>query len=259
MGVPKASLEWHGSTLVRRIAGLVERAVDGPVVVVRAVDQALPVLPSRFEVVEDIEPDAGPMAGIVAGLLAVGARAQTSFVAATDLALIRPALVRAVVESLTDGYDLSVPETGKRLHLLAAAYSARVIPVAQSMLAGSDRRLSDLVATCSTRIVGEAELLADARLAADDPKLMSLTNLNDVDAYRTAVDLPLPLVTVCRVGPPDRPGNVARSDVRAATLGAAIREAALFSAGMSFVRINGAPAPLEDDEPLVDGDVVELG
>ena len=33
MGSPKAALEWHGSTLLRRVAGIVGRAVDGPVVV----------------------------------------------------------------------------------------------------------------------------------------------------------------------------------------------------------------------------------
>ena len=36
MGRPKASLEWHGSTLLHRVTGIVSRAVDGPVVVVRA-------------------------------------------------------------------------------------------------------------------------------------------------------------------------------------------------------------------------------
>ena len=32
MGAPKAWLDWHGSTLLRRVAGIVARAVDGPVV-----------------------------------------------------------------------------------------------------------------------------------------------------------------------------------------------------------------------------------
>src|ERR687897_869016 len=43
MGRPKATLDWHGSTLLRRAAGIVGRAVDGPVVVVRAAGQELPV------------------------------------------------------------------------------------------------------------------------------------------------------------------------------------------------------------------------
>jgi molybdopterin-guanine dinucleotide biosynthesis protein A len=46
MGRPKALLDWHGSTLVHRAAGLVAREVDGPVVVVRAAGQPLPALPA---------------------------------------------------------------------------------------------------------------------------------------------------------------------------------------------------------------------
>src|SRR5215213_7709623 len=45
MGTPKAALEWHGSTLLRRVVGVVARSVDGPVVVVRAPGQQLPALP----------------------------------------------------------------------------------------------------------------------------------------------------------------------------------------------------------------------
>jgi len=39
MGTPKAALEWHGSTLLRRTVGIVARATGGPVVVVRAAGQ----------------------------------------------------------------------------------------------------------------------------------------------------------------------------------------------------------------------------
>ena len=53
MGSPKAALEWHGSTLLRRVCGIVGRAVYGPIVVVRAPGQALPALPDSIEVVED--------------------------------------------------------------------------------------------------------------------------------------------------------------------------------------------------------------
>ncbi|HEV2753369.1 MAG TPA: NTP transferase domain-containing protein, partial [Solirubrobacteraceae bacterium] len=53
MGAAKAALEWHGSTLLRRVAGLVARGVDGPVVVVRAPGQALPALPATIELADD--------------------------------------------------------------------------------------------------------------------------------------------------------------------------------------------------------------
>jgi molybdopterin-guanine dinucleotide biosynthesis protein A len=41
MGVPKAALEWHGSTLLRRTCGVLQRAGLQPVVVVRAPGQEL--------------------------------------------------------------------------------------------------------------------------------------------------------------------------------------------------------------------------
>ena len=52
MGSPKAALEWHGSTLLRRTVGILARATGGPVVVVRAWGQELPPLPPDVEVVD---------------------------------------------------------------------------------------------------------------------------------------------------------------------------------------------------------------
>jgi molybdopterin-guanine dinucleotide biosynthesis protein A len=50
MGSAKATLEWHGSTLLQRTVGIAVRAVDGPVFVVRAPGQQLPALPAPVEV-----------------------------------------------------------------------------------------------------------------------------------------------------------------------------------------------------------------
>ncbi|MGH2944224.1 MAG: NTP transferase domain-containing protein, partial [Solirubrobacteraceae bacterium] len=67
MGRPKATLDWHGSTLVRRAVGLVGRVVDGPVVVVRAQGQELPRLPPQVEIARDARDGRGPLQGICAG------------------------------------------------------------------------------------------------------------------------------------------------------------------------------------------------
>src|ERR671913_789006 len=84
MGTPKAGLEWHGSTLLRRVVGLVQRGVDGPVVVVRAAGQELPPLPSSVDVLDDETVAAGPLQGIATGLSAVQDSAQTAVVRSTD-------------------------------------------------------------------------------------------------------------------------------------------------------------------------------
>ena len=71
MGTPKAALEWHGSTLLRRVTGIVARAAGGPVVVVRAPGQELPALPRGVEIAEDAREGRGPLQGLAAGLAAV--------------------------------------------------------------------------------------------------------------------------------------------------------------------------------------------
>ena len=100
MGSPKAALEWHGSTLLRRVTGVVARAVDGPVVVVRAPGQTLPELPPGIEVVEDPREGLGPLQGLAAGLRAIEDRADAAYLSATDVPFLHPGFVRAVVRAL---------------------------------------------------------------------------------------------------------------------------------------------------------------
>jgi hypothetical protein len=63
MGAPKAGLDWHGSTLLGHVVGVVGRGA-GPVVVVRAPGQALPALPAGVRVVEDAREGRGPLEGL---------------------------------------------------------------------------------------------------------------------------------------------------------------------------------------------------
>src|SRR5258707_12205457 len=94
MGTPKAALEWHGSTLLRRTVGIMSRVADGPVVVVRAPGQALPALPPQVDVVDDPREGLGPVQGLAAGLAATADRAEVAFVCSTDLPFLPPAFVR---------------------------------------------------------------------------------------------------------------------------------------------------------------------
>src|SRR3989442_12672846 len=80
MGTPKAALEWHGSTLLRRTAGIISRVTDGPVVVVRAPGQALPALPPQIEVVDDPREGLGPVQGLAARLAALTRRGENPLV-----------------------------------------------------------------------------------------------------------------------------------------------------------------------------------
>ncbi|MBA3745972.1 MAG: molybdenum cofactor guanylyltransferase, partial [Solirubrobacterales bacterium] len=144
MGVPKALLEWHGSTLLRRAVGIVGRAV-GPVVVVRAAGQELPPLPARTEVVEDALEGRGPLQGIAAGLEAIGDRAALVFVTAVDAPLLHPALVEYVLRSLTYDCDVALPHAHGFPQPLAAAERMSIAARLDELLAEGRLATRDLL------------------------------------------------------------------------------------------------------------------
>jgi molybdenum cofactor guanylyltransferase len=218
MGEPKALLDWHGSTLVRRAVGLVGRVVDGPVVVVRAAGQALPALPAATELAEDARDARGPLQGIAAGLAAIGARADIVFVTGVDAPLLHPALVRHVIASLRGQDDVALPLANGFAQPLAAAYRAATVgPLIDALLAEDSLGTRPLMRRCRVRRLDEAALLADPAVAALDPELLSLHNLNDRAEYAAAHARPQPLVTVHGRGTL-RAATLARAGVGAAVL-----------------------------------------
>jgi molybdenum cofactor guanylyltransferase len=192
MGSSKAALEWHGSTLLAHVTGLLLRCVGGPVVVARAPDQPLPPLDPAVEIVDDPVEHAGPMQGIATGLAAVGGRAAGAFVASTDLPLLRPAFVAAVLRMLDGDVDVVQPDVHGHPQPLAAAYRTAIVPHLASLIAaGRVRPAHDLGGLRLLR-PDAAVLLADPVLAAADPALDSLVNVNRPADYAAVRARPLP-------------------------------------------------------------------
>ena len=188
MGVPKAGLEWHGSTLLHRTAALLARTVGGPVVVVRAPGQQLPDLPSGVEVVADPVEGLGPMQGIAAGLAAVADRAPVAFVCSTDLPFLHPAFVRRVLRGFDEpGIDLVLPVARGYRQPLAAGYRTALADLLGKLVAAGNLRPGMLLEHCRVRQLNDAELLADAELARFDPDLDSLLNINAPEDYAAAL------------------------------------------------------------------------
>jgi molybdopterin-guanine dinucleotide biosynthesis protein A len=254
MGEPKATLEWHGSTLLRRTTGVLARAVDGPVVVVRAPAQPLPPLPDDVELVDDPVEGLGPVQGIAVGLAAVAGRAEAAFVCSTDLPFLHPAYILRVLD-LLEG-DAVLPHARGHRQPLATCYRTALAPVLAQMADDRQLKLGQLFERCRTRRTDDAELLAGPRLRTLDPALDSVVNVNEPAEYRAARERPAPEVRVQRFGALARRGGPAPATARAATLGAAAAAVGLELDRHVVAALNGDQITRDPQTPLVAGDSV---
>jgi molybdenum cofactor guanylyltransferase len=260
MGTPKAALEWHGSTLLRRVVGVVGRSVDGPVVVVRASGQTLPWLPDGVEVVEDAREGRGPLQGLAAGLAAVRDRAHAAYVSSTDVPLLHPRFIRRVLAGLDDDVDVVLPEVGGFRHPLAAVYRTELADVVERLIAEDRMRPAFLFESCRVRRLDADALLADPALAALDPDLDSVLNLNEPSDYEAARARPAPEVTVRVFGALRRLSTIGRDPalVAAATVGEAAAASGLSLDEHVVAALNGDQITRDPQAPLVAGDGVSF-
>ena len=256
MGSPKAALEWHGSTLLRRVTGIVARSVDGPVVVVSAPGQALPALDGAVEVVADEREGRGPLQGLAAGLAAVSARADVAYVSSTDVPLLHPAFVRRVVGALDDEVDVALPEVGGHRQPLSAAYRTGLLSVVEELIAADRMRPAFLFERSRVLHMGEAELLLNGPLSRLDPTLASVSNLNEPADYERAHALPAPEIVVERFGPLAKPPATRRETVRAWSLGGVAAAVGLTLDEHIVAALNGDKITRDVDLPLASGDTV---
>jgi molybdopterin-guanine dinucleotide biosynthesis protein A len=177
MGRSKAWLEFGGRPL---LAQLVERLAGAfpEVVVVGAPGQELPATPARL--ITDERPGEGPLAGLEAGLAAIGE--PRALVCCCDAPFVNPAVALRLSE-LCEGFDAAVPRWGGRLQPLHAVYSRSARTAVARRLAGEHRRVMDLLEQLRVRVVDEAEL------RPLDPLGLTFFNVNCPEDYLEAVRL----------------------------------------------------------------------
>ncbi len=256
MGTPKAALEWHGSTLLRRTVGILARATGGPVVVVRAHGQELPDLPADVHIVDDPREGKGPVQGLAAGLGALAGHADVAFVSSTDMPFLHPAFVRRVLRAVHEGADVGLPIARGYPQPLAAAYRTSLAPIAEQLVKEERLRPAFLFEQCQVTRLDEAALRDDPVLAALDPGLDSVVNVNEPDDYRTAREQPAPPITILRFGVlAGADGHRAPQTVRAATVAEAAAAAGV-DLGHVTAALNGDQITRDGQTPLAAGDTV---
>jgi molybdenum cofactor guanylyltransferase len=259
MGTPKAALEWHGSTLLRRTAGIVARACGGPVVVVRAQGQELPALPAGILVVDDPREGKGPVQGIAAGLAAMRGHADIAFVCSTDMPFLHPAFIRRVLRVLGDSEstDVALPLARGFRQPLAAAYRVSLAEIAERLVKEDRLRPAFLFGECAVQELDDEALRKDPVLAALDPDLDSVVNVNTPADYQAALARAAPEVTVQLFGVLAKGGGKSGPHaVRAATVGAAAGALGLVLDRHVTAALNGDQITRDGETPLVSGDTV---
>jgi molybdenum cofactor guanylyltransferase len=256
MGSPKAELEWHGSTLLWRTVSVISRATGGPVVVVRAAGQALPSLPPGTEVVEDPREGQGPVQGIAAGLAALADQADAAFVSSTDMPFLHPVFVRRVLRAIEgDGADVGLPVARGFRQPLAASYRTTLASAAERLVEAGRLKPAFLFEQCRVTVLDEAALRADPVLAALDPGLDSVVNVNERADYESARARPGPEVTVQRLGVL-ADGHRDPRVVRAATVAEAATAAGVTLGRHVVAALNGDQITRDGQAALATGDAV---
>jgi molybdenum cofactor guanylyltransferase len=183
MGRDKALLPFGPEeVLLQRVVRLVGEAVPlGQIVCVAAADQILPRLPDAVEVVRDIEPHLGPLAGLARGLAAIQQHADAAFVCGCDTPLLVPEFVARMFGLLAE-HQIAAPHDGERVHPLVSIYRTDVLPVAESLLATGERSLTALIHRCDSLGVSTDDL------QHVDPTLATLRGCNTPEEYRLLLE-----------------------------------------------------------------------
>lgn len=162
-GRDKAFLEIDGEPIIARTLRLFRAIFTQTIIVTRH--------PERFaafgaEVTVDRYPGKGPLAGIHAGLLAC--RTSHAFVAACDMPLLDPDVIRYLVDRLPrtggtpdvpDGPDAIVPWWDGDVEPLHAIYAARTLPTMERCLERDEHAVRTFLERVRVDYVAETELV----------------------------------------------------------------------------------------------------
>jgi molybdopterin-guanine dinucleotide biosynthesis protein A len=181
LGRDKASEVLLGVTLLQRVVSALDGIAD-EIMIVRSRGQELPPVACSVSVriLDDIDPEAGPLGGLVTGLAATEADAALGV--ACDMPLLQPRLLSALL-ALLPGHDAVVPVAAGRSQPLCAAYSRSALASLQKRLEARDLRLSEALSALDVVEAGP-DLWRPL-----DPDGLSFLNINTDEDLRTAETL----------------------------------------------------------------------
>jgi molybdopterin-guanine dinucleotide biosynthesis protein A len=177
-------------------------------------------------------------------------------VSSTDVPLLHPAFMRRVIGGFTADVDVVLPEVHGFRQPLSAAYRTSLLPEVEGLVAAHKLKPAFLFERCRVLRLDDAAMLRDGRLAAVDPGLDSVRNLNEPSDYEQARGLPAPVIEVRRFGTLAINGAPRSQRAAAWTLGQLADSIALALDEHVVAALNGDQISRDRDLPLAAGDTV---
>ncbi len=160
-----------GKSLLERVIEKLKTISNQILVVTSQKKLGLPVA-CEAEVVVDIYPGKGPLAGICTGLLA--SKFPYSIVVACDMPFLNVELLRYMIE-LSEGFDVVIPRSGERMiEPLHAIYSRSCINTIRAELERDHLKISRVLDILRVRYVEQEEC------QKFDPQHLSFFNVNSM-------------------------------------------------------------------------------
>jgi molybdenum cofactor guanylyltransferase len=179
MGRDKATLSLGGSTFIEVLAARM-RASCEPLLVVGQSSQRERA-PAGICFVADELDDAGPLAGIAAGLSAAANDAEFAQVAACDTPLHVPAVTQLLLNRIGTA-AAAIPWDGTHVHGLNGLYRTAIAGQLRQFLQEGRRRVRELPDLL------EVQLIPLDEIAAVDPGLVSFRGANTPEEYENLID-----------------------------------------------------------------------
>lgn len=176
----KAAVVLGGESSLGRVCRAI-RTVVPRLLVVAADGQPLPPVAADVEIVRDAAPHAGPLAALRDGLVAANLlrpRPRWAFVAACDIPLLRPEVVRLILATaLASKARFVVPIIGGHPQVLTAAISCDLADTI-ARLAATGRGPRAVLDDLAAREPAAVRLMPEADLAVADQALDSFLDLD---------------------------------------------------------------------------------
>ena len=206
LGQSKPLIRIGGRLVLARIETALRSICNELILVVRkgSDDEADAVaetgLALRMHVVEDNWVDAGPLAGIEAGLAATAT--ELAFVTAADHPFVSPQMATALADATNDA-DLVIPRIADRMQPLQAVYRASIHDSMNAELAAGHHSPLDYIRNADAS--GRVRFISEEEARQHDPELRSFADF-DTPADLARIRAMLPSTEVIR--PEIRPGGV---------------------------------------------------